>query len=131
MTGAHYAFLEQLLGEARIQFFSSIGVSFCLALLTRLVRNLFYGLQIRRHRLGLRHVAPNVIFTSHSFGTRSTLRAVSITWWDTSCAVNELGILHWADGFKIGWPSTRKVCTSHRRFKLAFSRTSSAGHPAV
>ena len=58
--------------------------------------------------MGLRHVATNVIFTSHSFRTRLTFRAISITWWDTSCAINELGILHWAVGFKIGWPMYKK-----------------------
>ena len=65
-----------------------------------LVRNLFYGLQIRRHRLGLRHVEPNVTFTSHSFRTYLMFRSISITCWDASCAVSELWILHWAVGFE-------------------------------
>lgn len=57
---------------------------------TELIRNLFYGLQIQRDRLGLRRVEPDVIFTSHSFRTCLMFRGISITWWDASCAVSEL-----------------------------------------
>lgn len=46
VTVAHFVFLAQWLGEARIQFFSSIGVSFSLALLMRLVTTGLWAINV-------------------------------------------------------------------------------------
>lgn len=75
VTVACCAFLYQQLGESRIEFSSSIGVSFCLTLFMRCKQNktLCYGLRMGLHGLDLTHVEANFIFTSDSFRTSDVL----------------------------------------------------------